>query len=701
MGNHYSNKRTFFRKYCKLMYAVTFGLLIGLGVTTIATSANSIMGQPLPNSGNSSATSRLLEQGSKALPQRLGMGQTRMAGSKVNEKGDLDFEWGSCPLTLADKMLTVHPGTMASVALDQNNQVTQLLQTDQVTAIKLEKGVVFPNDSSWLFVNMPNVTSIAFDKGIDTKNVTNMMTMFMGNPKLESLDLSNFDTSSVTNMGGMFANDPALTSLNIASFDTSKVTLFGMPGYTGENGMFANDPSLRSLDVSNFDTSGATNMDFMFFGNTALESVNVSNFDTENVTSMAMMFANDSKLKSLDLSSFDTRLAAKTIVSGVPGTSYMLGFKGDSGNGYMDWTLSDLWKIKVGSNTVIASAPFPNIVIGLPAAPGTANKERSFTDANFPGATFYNNGPDWQEVGTSTDGHNPTGQVLNASDLNMRFETARRTGNETWVWQQAPAIKQTVTLTYVDQNGKQIAEPHTISGYSGTSYDLSDAKYQLAIKGYTFTKVVGDLKGTIGTDPTTIKFEYTGGSTGNGGGSSSGGSTIPATPLGPSTTHPGTTPPTKPETPPGIAKLAFPFKVYAKTTVYKYRNVNFKKSQRIHKYAKQPRIKAPVFTVTKAVKNAQGRWRYRVAGGYITANEKNIGLLYWQSGKYRRLTVINPKGVYEYRSRLLAKHFRGQHLKRGTTVRVKRVTHDGMTTRYVLTNGHYITGNKKFVSVKY
>lgn len=124
MGNHYSNKRTFFRKCYKLMYAVTFGLLIGLGVTTIATSANSIMGQPLPNSGNSSATSRLLEQGSKALPQRLGMGQTRMAGSKVNEKGDLDFEWGSCPLTLADNTLTVHPGTMASVALDQNNQVT-------------------------------------------------------------------------------------------------------------------------------------------------------------------------------------------------------------------------------------------------------------------------------------------------------------------------------------------------------------------------------------------------------------------------------------------------------------------------------------------------------------------------------------------------------------------------------------------------
>lgn len=697
MGNHYSNKRTFFRKCYKLMYAVTFGLLIGLGVTTIATSANSIMGQPLPNSGNSSATSRLLEQGSKALPQCLDMGQTRMAGSKVNEKGDLDFEWGSCPLTLADKTLTVHPGTMASVALDPNNQVTQLLQTDQVTAIKLEKGVVLPNDSSWLFVNMPNVTSITFDKGIDTKNVTNMMTMFMGNSKLESLDLSNFDTSNVTNMGGMFANDPALTSLNIASFDTSKVTLFGMPGYTGENGMFANDPSLKSLDVSNFDTSSATNMDYMFYGDSALESLNVSSFDTLNVTSMLMMFAKDSNLKTLDLSNFDTRKAAQVTDLGVIGTTYMLGYKGDLGLGFVDGTLSNLWKIKVGPDMVVKNTPYADVVIGLPAAPGTV--EYPFTDSSFPGATFYNNGPDWQEVGTSTDGHNPTGQVLNASDLNTRFETAR-TGNETWVWQQAPAIKQAVTLTYVDQNGKQIAEPHTISGYSGTSYDLLDAKYQLVIKGYTFTKVVGDLKGTIGTDPTTIKFEYTGGSTGNGG-SSSGGSTIPATPLGPSTTHPGTTPPTKPETPPGIAKLAFPFKVYAKTTVYKYRNVNFKKSQRIHKYAKQPRIKAPVFTVTKAVKNAQGRWRYRVAGGYITANEKNIGLLYWQSGKYRRLTVINPKGVYEYRSRLLAKHFRGQHLKRGTTVRVKRVTHDGMTTRYVLTNGHYITGNKKFVSLKY
>lgn len=95
--------------------------------------------------------------------------------------------------------------------------------------------------------------------------------------------------------------------------------------------------------------------------------------------------------------------------------------------------------------------------------------------------------------------------------------------------------------------------------------------------------MIGSLTETYPKAPIIITFEYTNNQIG---------STIPATPLTPATPVPDTSTPT-PTTP------GQPVEV---------------------KYVKQPRYKASVFTVNKAIKNAQGRWRYKVAGGYITAN---------------------------------------------------------------------------------
>lgn len=194
----------------------------------------------------------------------------------------------------------------------------------------------------------------------------------------------------------------------------------------------------------------------------------------------------------------------------------MLGASGDINGNPITGLLSNLWKINIGPNTVITNI-FPQSgvsAMGLPNAP----ESPKFTDLDFPGATFNNNGPNWQEVGTSTDGHNPTGPLLSGADLNKHFEQPRQ-NTETWVWQQAPAAKQTVTLNYVDQNGKKIADPRTISGYLGTSYDVSGNDYQLTIPGYSFSKTTGDLKGTYGDRPIAVTFEYTGSSSGSGGSS--------------------------------------------------------------------------------------------------------------------------------------------------------------------------------------
>lgn len=174
--------------------------------------------------------------------------------------------------------------------------------------------------------------------------------------------------------------------------------------------MFMNDTALTSLDLSSFNTKNVTDMTSMFMGDAALKSLNVSSFDTENVVSMKGMFAGATQLESLDLSSFDTRNAVKNIDNNESGTTYMLGIAG----GEIDFLLKNLWKITLGTDTVITD-PSENEnlkVSGLPDAPGTASKPLPFTDSNFPGAIFQNNGSNWVETGTSVDGHNPTGTVL-------------------------------------------------------------------------------------------------------------------------------------------------------------------------------------------------------------------------------------------------------------------------------------------------
>ena len=200
------------------------------------------------------------------------------------------------------------------------------------------------------FGNLDGSSSLLEVLEIDTKNVTNMNSMFRNCKALTSLDLSNFDTSSVTSMNNMFQNCNALTSLDVSNFDTSSVTNIGnmfngcnaltsldlsgwdtknvmymdnmfngckaltsldLSGFdtnnvTVMNSMFYNCKALTSLDLSGFDTSSVTNMDNMFNGCNKLTSLDVSNFDTSSVTNMASMFSGCNALTSLDVSNFDT-----------------------------------------------------------------------------------------------------------------------------------------------------------------------------------------------------------------------------------------------------------------------------------------------------------------------------------------------------------------------------------------------------------
>ena len=158
-------------------------------------------------------------------------------------------------------------------------------------------GATLPQDSSWLFQDFTNVTSIDLT-GADTRNVTNMMGMFAYCENLTELDLSSFDTGNVTNMSCMFSRCYNLTELDLSSFDTVNVT--------DMMSMFENCESLTELDLSSFDTSSVTNMYGMFSDCYNLTELDLSSFDTSCVEDMSGMFLACVNLTELDLSSFDT-----------------------------------------------------------------------------------------------------------------------------------------------------------------------------------------------------------------------------------------------------------------------------------------------------------------------------------------------------------------------------------------------------------
>ena len=167
---------------------------------------------------------------------------------------------------------------------------------ENVKSVVAEDGAILPTNSSELFKNY-KATSIDLSN-VDTRNVTDMSSMFSSCYNLTSLDLSGFDTGNVTNMSYMFYNCYNLTSLDLSGFDTGNVTNMSY--------MFGYCSKLTNLDLSGFNTSNVTNMNSMFYCCYSLTNIDLSSFNTGDVTSMNSMFRECNELTNLDLSGFDT-----------------------------------------------------------------------------------------------------------------------------------------------------------------------------------------------------------------------------------------------------------------------------------------------------------------------------------------------------------------------------------------------------------
>ncbi|WP_291292568.1 MucBP domain-containing protein, partial [Enterococcus sp.] len=81
----------------------------------------------------------------------------------------------------------------------------------------------------------------------------------------------------------------------------------------------------------------------------------------------------------------------------------------------------------------------------------------------------------------------------------------------TYVYTKNPIPAVDVTIKYVDSEGKEIHKSQTLSGNIGEKYDVSTAKYQLTIDGYTLdtTQLPDNMTGIFSDTAQTVIYVYT------------------------------------------------------------------------------------------------------------------------------------------------------------------------------------------------
>ncbi|GFO51674.1 hypothetical protein ikelab_09490 [Lactococcus garvieae] len=210
------------------------------------------------------------------------------------------LRWGSSLWTFNEDTgtLTLESGQLGEFNSSDNPAPWKRTDENAVSADKIRKivlngKVTAPQSSHQLFANLQNLEEIVNLQNLDTSMVNNMYSMFAGDTRLVSLDLSLFETSNVSRMSSMFKNTSSLTQLDLSAFNTDKVN--------DMSNMFEEASSLTSLDLSNFNTSNVTAMQNMFYKATNLTSLNLGSFDTSNAENMAMMFKDMNKLNTLTL----------------------------------------------------------------------------------------------------------------------------------------------------------------------------------------------------------------------------------------------------------------------------------------------------------------------------------------------------------------------------------------------------------------
>ncbi len=410
--------------------------------------------------------------------------------------------------------------------------------------------------------------------------------------------------------------------------------------------LFYNMISLTTFEeVGNgsLNTSEATDMSNMFGTDFNLTKLDLSGFNTSKVTSMSGMFMLDQKLTSLDVSSFDTSIVTdmSNMFSG-DSALISLNASGLDTSSVTDDNMSGmftgdtkLWQLTLGDKT-------GNEILS------SLEEHSSKTEIPDSKPVHYASGPGWQAVhpendtssGTVTD---PKGTTYATRDA---FVATRPLERNTYVWQQ-PASPVTSVVPSNNGTSDAIISSSDSTSSSSSSVTLPSQAGTSSSDGDVTTNTVPDYAMTKETV------------------------------------------------------------VYAIKKIGLYQSVNFTSAKRKAWYAKEPRIYRPMFVVTGYKRSKNGALRYQVKDvnhgskadgktGYITANQKYVRLGYYAT-KHSVVTVINPHGINAYRKANQTRKVKSY--RQGAVLHVKGIIQHHLTTRYILTNGDYITANRKLVSM--
>lgn len=231
-----------------------------------------------------------------------------------------------------------------------------------------------------------------------------------------------------------------------------------------------------------------------------------------------------------------------------------------------------------------------------------------------------------------------------------------------------PAQSQPVTIHYVDTDGKTIAADKTLTGELGAEYK-SEAK---TISGYKLTKTPVNATGKFTSSAQSVTYTYD--------------AVIQTGSAGATAVPKGTV-------------------IYATKKIGLYKQATFTNKARKQWYHQKSRTNRPMFVVTGYAKSKNGVKRYKVkdvnhhsktAGktGYVTANATYTTPVYYAT-KHKTVTLINPKGINAYSKKSLTG--KRTHYQQGQVLKVKKIVSHNLTTRFVLSNGRYITANKQLV----
>ncbi|KRN97671.1 hypothetical protein IV54_GL001247 [Levilactobacillus paucivorans] len=321
-------------------------------------------------------------------------------------------------------------------------------------------------------------------------------------------------------------------------------------------------------------------------------------------------------------------------------------------------TMKMLWQFGSGVNNRIWTKEQGNKFLGVP--------EDTDTSAILVVSTGYAFNADRYEELVREKALEPGSQIPSRFDYfidadHMPFEKANLTLNLTYKMSDGSVVP--------EKDFDDYQNPRVITGYSGQVYMDTEHFLIPHIQGYTANtdkvSFVQEQADETRAKPVTITY----------------------------TKNPSV--PSSSETGNGVGSSSF--KVYGKQKLYRYKNVDFKKNERVQKYVKKPRIYAPIFKVVGTATSKAGNPRYKLSDGtYITAKSAYVAKLYWQKMTTQTMYVTNPKGVKTHATTTFNDQI--SRLKQGTAVPVTKLVKVGNVTRYELPDGTYITGSKCYVT---